>query len=50
MPRAYVAVRDKFVRQGVPLAKAKSRASAIFISRGKSKAARSRRAKLLHSD
>lgn len=54
MPKQYEAIRDKFAKgakKGSPAYdEAQSKAAAIFVSKGKTKAERSKLAKELHSD
>lgn len=49
MPKQYKAIRDKMAKKDKPLYdEAQSRAAAIYVGQGKTKKARSQRAKALH--
>jgi hypothetical protein len=50
MPKVYEAIRDELLAREVGADEAKRRAAAIFVSQGKSKGARSTRAKALAKD
>lgn len=54
MPKQYEEVRDKIAKgakkDSIVYDKAQSRAAAIFVGQGKTKKARSLRAKALHKD
>lgn len=50
MPSRYVAIRDALIAKGMPEAKAKRIAAAVYIKQGKTQKARHQRAKILSAD
>lgn len=50
MPSRYVAIRDALIAKGMPEAKAKRIAAAVYIKQGKTQKARHQRAKILAAD